>query len=383
MFKLKLTIALLFVFTVGYAQMNLIANGDFEDTVACPTGQSQIANATGWYISGGSPDYFNTCNSGIVGVPNNTPGFQTTHSGNGYSGVICFHASVPNAREYFSSQLLIPLDSGKKYCCTLYASPAGGFKFTADAIGVFFSRTYVTAPFNTFVIDTTPALASATIITDTSGWTKVSSVFVALGEENYVNVGNFNTDSETNTQLINSSGWGGVYFYIDDISLYEVTEPVAGNDTTICIGDSLQIGTAAVSWTHYTWQPSAGLSDSTISNPIAKPTVTTTYTLTISDTAIRECTCDSVATITITVDDCTVPETFFIPTLLYADQLFSISGLLPESRLTIYNALGQRVYFSENYGNNLNSSTLAAGCYIFDLQQPGKELWSRKFCVVK
>jgi hypothetical protein len=321
---------------------------------------------------------------GQVGVPSNIDGFQPAHSGNGYAGVVLFHGQVTDVREYFATQLFNDtLIAGKKYCLTFYVSPGGATKYSVDAIGAFFSSTAVTAPCGSCLIDTPATVVNTTLIMDTTNWVKISGEFVAVGGERYLTIGNFNTDAETNTTIINSQGYLGAFFYIDDISLYEVTEPVAGNDTTICIGDSLQIGTVAVSWTHYTWQPSAGLSDSTISNPIAKPTVTTTYTLTISDTAIRECNCDSVATITITVDDCTIPETFFIPTLLYADQLFSISGLLPESRLTIYNALGQRVYFSENYVNNLNSSTLAAGCYIFDLQQPGKELWSGKFCVVK
>lgn len=49
------------------------------------------------------------------------------------------------------------------------------------------------------------------------------------------------------------------------------TRPVFG----LCEGDS--IGLAAFGADNYTWYPSAGLSDTTLQNPIAKPAATTTY----------------------------------------------------------------------------------------------------------
>lgn len=55
----------------------------------------------------------------------------------------------------------------------------------------------------------------------------------------------------------------------------------AGNDVAICIGENTQLnGTGGV---NYSWAPTASLSDATIANPIATPTVTTTYVLSITD----------------------------------------------------------------------------------------------------
>ncbi|MBK9378443.1 MAG: hypothetical protein IPM86_09490 [Saprospiraceae bacterium] len=45
-----------------------------------------------------------------------------------------------------------------------------------------------------------------------------------------------------------------------------------------------QIGTAPVAARSYLWSPTAGLSSSSISNPIANPLNTTTYTLTVTNT---------------------------------------------------------------------------------------------------
>ena len=53
----------------------------------------------------------------------------------------------------------------------------------------------------------------------------------------------------------------------------------AGNDATICIGSSTQLNATGVS-SQVTWSPSTGLSSTTITNPVASPIVTTTYTVT-------------------------------------------------------------------------------------------------------
>lgn len=60
---------------------------------------------------------------------------------------------------------------------------------------------------------------------------------------------------------------------------------VAGNDTTICSGNMLQLGGLPTSGVVYQWSPATGLSDPNIANPVATPLVATTYVLTGTDTA--------------------------------------------------------------------------------------------------
>jgi gliding motility-associated-like protein len=52
-------------------------------------------------------------------------------------------------------------------------------------------------------------------------------------------------------------------------------------DTTICLGASVPLATSG--GVSYAWSPSAGLSSTTVSNPLAKPLVTTKYNVTITD----------------------------------------------------------------------------------------------------
>lgn len=63
------------------------------------------------------------------------------------------------------------------------------------------------------------------------------------------------------------------------------TPPVAnaGPDKTVnCSAGSTIIGTTLVSGNSYSWSPSTGLNSSTVAQPVASPTVTTTYTVTVT-----------------------------------------------------------------------------------------------------
>lgn len=54
----------------------------------------------------------------------------------------------------------------------------------------------------------------------------------------------------------------------------------AGSDATVCIGNSTSL--QASGGVLYKWSPSAGLSDTSIANPVAAPLITTSYAVTVS-----------------------------------------------------------------------------------------------------
>ncbi len=80
----------------------------------------------------------------------------------------------------------------------------------------------------------------------------------------------------------------------------------AGTDfikTCMTNASGTQIGTSSVSGVSYSWSPSIGLDNASISNPIANPNNTTTYTL----TATKDSTgCMATDTVVVTVDKSTV-----------------------------------------------------------------------------
>ncbi|MBS1537602.1 MAG: hypothetical protein JST20_07640 [Bacteroidetes bacterium] len=59
----------------------------------------------------------------------------------------------------------------------------------------------------------------------------------------------------------------------------------AGKDTIICVGESVQIGTSELAGNSYSWKPSIGLNNTTISNPTASPNQTTEYILTATNSS--------------------------------------------------------------------------------------------------
>lgn len=90
---------------------------------------------------------------------------------------------------------------------------------------------------------------------------------------------------------------------IDSIAITQVNPPVAeaGNNETICLGDTVMIGGASSTGTGvtYSWTPVTGLSNPAIAQTMAFPTATTQYFLTVDSASI----CSSIDSMTVTVND--------------------------------------------------------------------------------
>ncbi|MBI4931197.1 MAG: T9SS type A sorting domain-containing protein [Bacteroidetes bacterium] len=89
----------------------------------------------------------------------------------------------------------------------------------------------------------------------------------------------------------------------DDFALYNMNDFVnAGADVTLaCNGNCTTLGgpfCASVFSGNYSWAPSSGLSNPNITNPVACPTVTTTYTLTFTDPT-GSCSATDMVTVTV------------------------------------------------------------------------------------
>lgn len=117
---------------------------------------------------------------------------------------------------------------------------------------------------------------------------------------NQMEVGNSNPITINNFQ----DGINEIVVLDKDIACYIGTTTVnvtskitanAGSDKTIEKGKSIQLQGSGGS--SYSWSPTTGLSNPNIFNPIASPTETTTYTLTVSENG-----CTDIDTVTVIVD---------------------------------------------------------------------------------
>lgn len=124
----------------------------------------------------------------------------------------------------------------------------------------------------------------------------------------------------------------------------------AGNDITIIEGQSVQLqgsGSQGI----YLWTPSIGLSATNILNPVAKPEVTTTYTLRI--TSAQGCTGTDDVNI-IVVPYCIKPMEAITPNGdgINDRWLITNGNCISKASVHVYNRYGSPVYENKDYKND-------------------------------
>ena len=216
---------------------NLVPNPSFEDTTACPYDYCQIHRAIGWTSWGYTPDYLNACAMNAnpwsqVSTPDNGWGIQSPASGNAYIAQYTFSSSIL-VREYSGIKLLNPLTVGQKYFASVKVSLADDTKYATNKLGLLFTT-------NSYAKDTSncnqdlplipPNYAqvfSDSIITDKINWTTISGSFIADSAYEYIVLGNFFDNDNTDTIKFNNGCCSAIYFF-DDVSVVADTS----SDTT-------------------------------------------------------------------------------------------------------------------------------------------------------
>jgi hypothetical protein len=222
--KKLILLILTFACTFCNAQINLVPNPSFEDTVGCPIGGLVVDYAVGWHSYKLTPDYFNNCNSTVVGVPSNYMGFQHARTGVAYAGFITISFGSMNNKEIIGAQLNQQMQVGQTYYVSFYVNraynPATFYNYNnlaTNKIGVRFSTiSYPNFWTEPIPINDTAHVYTNTIITDTVNWVKISGTFTADSAYNYIAIGNFYTDSHTSIIQLDSIATLA-YYYIDDI----------------------------------------------------------------------------------------------------------------------------------------------------------------------
>jgi len=122
-----------------------VSNPSFENYSTCPSAVGEVNNAFPWYSpTGGTPDYYNSCNTTGLGVPNNIGGFQHARTGIAYVAVNSYVSTWINYRDYIQAPLGSTLQAGKEYCVSFYVNLANVSKYAIDGIGSYFSLSYFT-----------------------------------------------------------------------------------------------------------------------------------------------------------------------------------------------------------------------------------------------
>jgi len=374
----------LFLFIITFnsrGQVNLVNNPSFEDTISCPYDYGQISWAIGWNTlitgGGGNPELYNKCCIYGCGVPVNSSnqGYQYPKSGNGYAGLDVANCNYL-LREYIQSKLIDKLKSGNTYCVKFftnlsnyslaYIKPLGAYLDDGEILTTTtFGLPYANAalqPLTPQIINTYQPL------NDTLNWMKIEGSFIATGLEEYITIGNFFSDANSNIVTIGTPSYWTSYYYIDDVSVINTNLPaLAGNDTIIQPGDSVFIGR----------QPEVGLNEDciwfvnglpidTIAGMWVKPDSTTTYIL-------EQTICGNVSWDTVTVSVYgTGIETYTKEgkgITLYpnpATNILNIESSTKFSQLIISDILGNVVIMQQVYNKagSVDVSGLGKGLYF-------------------
>jgi len=351
---------------------NLVNNTSFEVYYNCPTSMGELSESKYWW--GYSADYFNACttNPGIS-VPSNVGGFQYAHTGVAYAGFALYtneYVSTPDYRETIKTKLSDSLIANKRYCTNFYISLAEGSYdsffscLVLDSVGMLFTNDSVQD--NALPIVSNGIKVQNNIFNlDTVNWLQISNSFIANGGEQYLTIGNFDN-------IINwaTGKTGMTAIYVDDVSVCECSFKFSlGNDTTLCVGQSLILNPNMPNAT-YTWQD--GSHDSTY-----KVTQAGTYWVSAYFADYNITTYD---TINVAYINCDTTENIISiypnPT---TDNLTIETNFNEEHRLEIINLLGQTIYTTYiGRKSIINTSNFASGLYILKIYTD-KEIVVKKF----
>jgi hypothetical protein len=237
---------------------NLVPNGSFETFTQCPVGP--ISFAPPWTgPTTNSTDYFNACslNANVPyygGINSFYPYYLNAKSGKAYAGMHVYNSQ--NYREYAQVELIDTLKNGSCYFVEFHCALCQNCVLGINNIAANMSYTnYPNNLPNPGVLINIPNHISDynnSILKDTVKWVKISGIYKASGVEKFMIIGNFKSDSNTDTIRIYKLGTGPIgfanfsYIFIDAVSVFSINPngnlPWSYRDTTIIKGDSVYIG---------------------------------------------------------------------------------------------------------------------------------------------
>ncbi|MES2515385.1 MAG: T9SS type A sorting domain-containing protein [Bacteroidota bacterium] len=168
------------------------------------------------------------CTHTYSGAPKNLFGFCNAKDGNNYCGIITFIGNGNKTKEYIFQHLTQPLQAGKIYCLSFYVSRADISYGAIKNIGAYFSNNVLSTGSLGYISVTPQIVNQSGFITDTVNWVQIQGCFTANGGEQYITIGNFNSNANTDTiytgsNYTTSNGPYYSYYYIDDITLIDQT----------------------------------------------------------------------------------------------------------------------------------------------------------------
>jgi gliding motility-associated-like protein len=201
---------------------NLVPNSSIEFLTRCA-----YLETDNWYSPNlESTDFIGVCNNQ---VPVNVYGIQSPFDGSSYAGIRTYSGPEEwplygQYREYIAVKLLQPLEKDYKYKVSFKYSVADNAGYASDRLGIFLSKDSIQG-FK--VLSYIPQIENPTgnFLTDSVNWNTIAGDYIANGEEQYIAIGNFYPDNQTNAIYYNPNPNIQVkyftYLYIDHVEVFK------------------------------------------------------------------------------------------------------------------------------------------------------------------
>lgn len=269
------------------AQQNLVRNPSFEEYFPCsnnagdgycyPSCSNRGLPSPGYYknsntkywksVSTNGVRYFTACNINDIIFTQFDMGWYKPRSGTSFIAI-----STYKSRQYATTRLSEPLEAGCKYEVSLYAKLITNIDsrhivfsyecatIATDGLGIHLSKDSIydlSFPSSGTFYHLTPQVENpaGSLLQDSVSYVKISGVFIANGDEEYLTIGNFRDDQHTLTfrPIGNVSNGGCGTYLIDDISVIKITPEIdLGNDITICRDSIINIDAPPI-FDNYLW----------------------------------------------------------------------------------------------------------------------------------
>ena len=203
----------------------------FEDTIYCPFGPGAMISLSGWDRVYGTVDYHNECNGNQVGVPHNYAGVQFARQGLAYSGLAIWSKTISNAREFIGVSLDQPLEPDQRYLVRYHLSKADTVQYALRNFGAWFTTAQPPDDLGV-LLNAEPQVTyeGEAFLDDQDGWMTIEGSFIAEGGEQFLTLGNFDDDANTDTLFVVEQTSKSAYYYLDDVSVVEDTSYHVGVD---------------------------------------------------------------------------------------------------------------------------------------------------------
>jgi hypothetical protein len=442
--KKNIIFIILFLSTNILLSQNLIYNGSFEIRqtieyysgyfIDCPSDRGEdndlttpLEIAEGWYdphrkdiFRTRTFDYFHKCCDNTflncdVGIPvsYDANGYQFPRTGDGFLGGVTYAHNDQNlipkygefSSEYFQSKLIYSLEKDTIYKFVMYVNLNNSSGWANKTIGAHFSMNKIDMEeFVINLIDSTllPQVINKTAaITDTLNWIKISGIFQASGDEQYITIGGWQVNKGDQIVVNNETPSyfkNAAYYNFDDLALYKVSTKAhkaeCGNDTLICKGESLVLGKTKIEDEYrdeykFEWYV-LGKEDSIFSlkqNPIVKPDTTTLFVLKLTDFKFDV----SYDTIMVNVVECKIPTSFKVYPVPTSDIVnfefnYPISRDMQIDLFDVNGRLINKYYAAQDFESKIvtiDLRTLASGVYIYQISFENKRKFYGKLVFIK